>query len=205
MSTRSGAWRVYRKSVADNEPPMALYSDGVPNSWSPDGIRLALEEANDVVTVRADGSEEREPVASSLFFENAPAFSPDGRFLAFVSDDSGLPEVYVQAYPTGPKTTVSTEGGTEPVWSPRGDELFYRHGTEMIAVSVRSEPELVLSKPAVLFEGEFAESQSDLLIPNYDVMPSGQEFVMVAHDRSASATEIRVVVNWIEELERRLP
>ena len=85
-----------------------------------------------------------EPIAgvATPFNEMSPSFSPDGQWLAYVSNESGRNDVYVQAYPGGGKQTVSTDGGLSPVWSPGGDELFYRVENQVMAVSVQGESEL---------------------------------------------------------------
>ena len=82
-----------------------------------------------------------QPFLRTPFNESAPRFSPDGRWLAYISDESGRYEIYVQPYPgPGGKWQISTEGGTEPVWNPNGRELFYRSGDKMMAVDITTQP-----------------------------------------------------------------
>ena len=89
------------------------------------------------------------------FNESVPKFSPDGRWLAYVSDESGRYEIYVQPYPgPGGKLQISTEGGTEPVWNRSGRELFYRNGDKMMAVDIATQPDFAAGKPRMLFEGQ---------------------------------------------------
>jgi len=137
--------------------------------------------------------------------EGAPRFSPDGRWLAYVSDESGRPEVYVQPYPgPGGKWQISSDGGTEPAWNPTGRELFYRSGDKMMAVPVTLQPSFSAGRPAMLFEGTYLSSTFPLTGVTYDVTHDGQRFLMV-RDQPTSATQINVVVNWFEELKRLVP
>ena len=97
----------------------------------------------------------------------------DGHWLAFVSDESGRAEVYIAPHPgPGGKRPVSTEGGMSPIWNPRGGELFYRNGDELMAVDVGTDGGLRLGKPRLLFERAS-------LLPAFDVTPNGERFVMV--------------------------
>jgi Tol biopolymer transport system component len=83
-----------------------------------------------------DGSDSR-PVDDTKFAQGSPKFSPDGRWLAYCSNESGKPQVHIQAYPgPGARIQVSTDGGTDPVWRRSGTELFYRNGDSMMVVAV---------------------------------------------------------------------
>jgi Tol biopolymer transport system component len=140
------------------------------------------------------------------FFEGAPGFSPDGRWLVYVSDQSGRLEIYVQPYPgPGGKWQISTDGGTEPTWSRNGREIFYRSGNKMMAVDIAMQPSFSPGKPHMLFEAEYVPTPASF--PNYDVSPDGQRFLVLKPDISARAasTQINVVLNWAEELKRRVP
>ena len=152
------------------------------------------------------GDRKARPFLRTQFDETAPRFSPDGHWLAYISDESGRDEVYVQPYPgPGGKWQISTEGGTEPVWSPNGRELFYRSGGKMMAADIAAQPGFTVGKPRMLFEGPYQTAWTDL--PNYDVSPDGQRFLMLKPIESADAapTQINVVLNWFEELKRRVP
>ena len=137
--------------------------------------------------------------------ERAPMFSPDGNWIAFVSDETGDDEIHVIAYPhDGRKWQVSRGGGTEPVWSPNGRELFYRTGNAMFAVPVETEAGFKAGTPRRLFES--SEYQHNVYgIPNYDVAPDGEGFLMVKRDLDALPQKINVVLNWHEELKRLVP
>jgi Tol biopolymer transport system component len=181
-----------------------------PYSWSPDGQLLAFIEVNpatqrDIWVLRLS-DRKAQPFLRTRFNESAPCFSPDGRWLAYISDESGRFEVYVQPYP-GPsgKWQISTEGGSEPVWNPKGRELFYRAGNKVMAVDIATQPVFAAGKPRMLFEGEY--NPGPVPIPNYDVSSDGQRFLMVKpseKERSAS-TQINVVLNWFEELKQKVP
>ncbi len=183
----------------------------VPRSFSPDGQLLTFMEVSpttgrDIWVLRM-GDHKAQPFLRTQFNESVPAFSPDGHWLCYISDESGRVEVYVQPYPgPGGKYQVSTEGGTEPVWNPNGKELFYRSGDKMMAVEISTQPSFSAGKPKMLFQGPYLPTP--LTFPSYDVSPDGQRFLMLkANERisSSSLTQIVVVQNWFEELKRRVP
>jgi Tol biopolymer transport system component len=181
-----------------------------PNSWSPDGKLLAFNELTPstgiVVSVLRLSDRKAQPILQTQFNESAPRFSPDGRWLAYVSDESGRYEIYVQPYPgPGGKWQISTDGGTEPVWNPNGRELFYRSGDKMMAVDIATQPSFIVGKPLMLFEGQYRPTP--VTFPNYDVSPDGQRFLMLKPSEQAQTapTQINVVLNWFEELKRRVP
>jgi Tol biopolymer transport system component len=182
----------------------------VPMSWSPDGQLLAFMENNpttgyDIWVLRL-ADRKAQPFLRTPFNESVPRFSPDGRWLAYISNESGRYEVYVQPYPgPGGKWLISTEGGTEPAWNSNGRELFYRSGDKMMAVDIATQPSFTAGKPRVLFEGRYVATPATS--PNYDVSRDGQRFLMLKpNEQEASApTQINVVINWFEELKRRVP
>jgi serine/threonine protein kinase/Tol biopolymer transport system component len=189
-----------------------------PNSWSPDGQLLAFNDINpttglDIWVLRigdpSPGSgqvRKAQPFLRAPFLHSAPRFSPDGRWLAYVSDESGRFEVYVQPYPgPGGKWQISTEGGTEPAWNPNGRELFYRSGDKMMGVDIATQSSFAAGKPRMLFEGPYLPTP--VTFPNYDVAPDGQRFLMLKASESAEAapTQINVVLNWFEELKQKVP
>jgi serine/threonine-protein kinase len=183
----------------------------VPGSFSPDGKLLAYMEVNpttaDDIWVLRLSDRKAQPFLRTEFNEAAPAFSPDGRWLAYISDEAGRFEVYVQPFPgPGGKYQISTEGGTEPVWNPKGKELFYRSGDKMMAVDVATQPSFSVGKPRMLFQGPYVATT--LTLPLYDVYPDGQRFVMMKPGEATAAsslTQIVVVQNWFEELKRLVP
>jgi dipeptidyl aminopeptidase/acylaminoacyl peptidase len=146
------------------------------------------------------------PLLETTFNEHSPMFAPDGRWFAYVSDETGRDEIYLRPYPgEGGKRSVSTDGGTEPLWAPNGDELFYRSGDKMMAVSIETDSELDVGSPEVLFEGRFATTHRPDTPRNYAVSEDGQRFLMVRTVDDPAPTQINVVLNWFEELERLVP
>ena len=113
----------------------------------------------------------------------------------------------MQPYPgPGGKWQISTEGGTEPLWNRNGRELFYRSGRKMMAVQVVTQPSFSAGKPAMLFEREYGISEFPSTGVAYDVSPDGQRFLMVKEtDQNTAVAQISVVLNWFEELKRRVP
>jgi hypothetical protein len=96
-------------------------------------------------------------------YETAPRFFPDGRWIAYVSPESGRNEIYVRPFPgPGGKWQVSTEGGTEPVWNPKGHELFYRSGNKLMAVEYEAQQSFSPGKLKELFEGPYVPTGCDL-------------------------------------------
>jgi Tol biopolymer transport system component len=177
-------------------------------SWSPDRQALAFVEINpatghDIWVLRLS-DRKPQPFLQTQFNETAPAFSPDGRWLAYASDETGRYEIYVQPYPgPGGKWQISTEGGTEAVWAHDG-EIFYRQGNKMMAVGTETQPAFSAGTPKVLFEGQYVRTLQTM--PNYDVSRDGQRLLMVkASEQTEAATQINVVLNWFEELKRRVP
>jgi Tol biopolymer transport system component len=178
-------------------------------SWSPDGQLLAYFEVNpetqrDIWVLRM-GDRKAQPFLRTRFDEAVPQFSPDGRWLAYISNESGRYEIYVQAFPgPGGKWQISTEGGTEPAWNRNGRELFYRNGDKMMAVDIATLPSFSVGKPKILFEGRY--DLAPFPSTNYDVSPDGQRFLMVKpSEQEAAATQIIVVQNWFEELKQKVP
>jgi Tol biopolymer transport system component/predicted Ser/Thr protein kinase len=194
-------------------------NDHIPMSWSSDGQLLAFMEVNpttglDIWMLRmGDPSagpgqvRKAQPFLRTPFNESVPAFSPDGHWLAYISDESGRYEIYVQPYPgPGGKWQISTEGGTEPVWNRSGRELFYRSDNKMMAVDIATQPGFAAGKPRMLFEGPYLPTGTT--IQNYDVSPDGQRFLMLKADEQTSSsapTQIVVVQNWFEELKQKVP
>jgi hypothetical protein len=149
----------------------------------------------DIALIRNQGRGPVEPLIATPYQAQYPAPSPDGRWVAFVSNHSGAEEVYVRSLAgPGGETQVSARGGSEPVWGPDGRELFYRGGSadrlELVRVQLRTTPELeVVSREPLFAIGEIAGSAPH---GNYDISPDGTTFVMV---RRSPATRIIVLQN----------
>jgi serine/threonine-protein kinase len=181
-------------------------------AWSPNGDVLTYQEnhpqtSRDIWMFRLK-DRKAEPFLQTPFTEGAQSFSPDGRWLAYVSDESGRPEVYVQPYPgPGGKWQISAETGSEPVWNRNGRELFFRSGDRMMAVDVSLQPAFTAGKPRVLFQGQYFASVFPFTGTAYDVSPDGQRFLMVkqTEQTTAASVQLNVVVNWFQELQRLVP
>ena len=176
-----------------------------PTSWSSDGQTLAYYErlgaANRDVWVLPAGGDP-ESFLITPFEERAPFFSPDGRWLAYVSDRSGQNEVYMQAYPgPGSELIISTAGGTEPVWSPDSSELFYRTEDQLMVVGLADPASPGTPRP--LWPDPYLRDPGNQAAPNYDIAADGQRFLML-RDEGAADSEIILVQNWFEELRQRL-
>jgi serine/threonine-protein kinase len=186
-----------------------LAPNNIPGSFSPDGQVLAFVEGNpntgnDVYILSLkDGKPQ--PFVSTASTETAPRFSPDGHFIAYASNESGRFEIYVRPYPgLGGKWQISTEGGTEPVWNPKGRELFYRSGNKMMTVGIATQGTFSAGKPKVLFEGPYTPTPRSF--QDYDVSPDGQRFLMLKPaEHAQTPTHINVVLNWFEELKQKVP
>jgi serine/threonine-protein kinase len=208
--TRNGFRNVYWKATDGNSEEEALTSDGsinTPGSLSPDGKWLTFAENNPATgnfiwALPLDGERKRQ-----LFQKNAtnPRFSPDGHWIAYRSQESGRSEIYVRPFQTGGgKIQISTDGGDEPLWSRDGRELFYINGDKMMAVDIRTQPTFTAGTPQLLFTGRYQSSPNGATA--YDVSPDGKRFLKIQPASSEQATtQINVVINWPEELKRRVP
>jgi len=142
-------------------------------------------------------------VLGSAFHNYDPSLSPDGRWMAYMSDESGRSEVYVRPYPgPGGRWQVSLDGGTEPVWSPTGREIFYRNGDRVMAATVRTLGGFQVGARVQLFEGAYESGSRQ--ITNYDVTRDGRTFVML-QPVQGTAQSVFVTLNWFEQLGRRRP
>ncbi len=131
-------------------------------SFSPDGKSLVHREAGtrsvwNLHVLSMEGEFSSQPLLDSEFAERSAAISPSGRFIAYESNESGQSEIYVRPFPNvdDGKWQISRDGGTEPVWAPRGQELFYRNGEAMTVVGIKTEPTFAAGSPVVLFTGRY--------------------------------------------------
>jgi eukaryotic-like serine/threonine-protein kinase len=201
-SSRAGQPRtIFSKSVDGSGKEEVLRTSQLAShvsSWSRDGV-LAFTEFKGFegdIWVLPGGGEPARPFLATPFNEHGAMFSPDGRWLAYTSDESGQEEVYLRAYPgAGAQRQISTDGGSEPAWAASGAELFYRNADKMMAVTIRHTPSLDSDAPRLLFQGIFeSDHRGDT---NYDVTADGQRLVMIKSNRQF--TRLNVVLNWFRE------
>ena len=172
--------------------------------FTPDGrsvvYRVDTPDNNrDVYLLPLSGERKPVPLLTSINDEKEPRVSPDSKWLAYVSNESGREEVYVRALSgAGGRVPVSTEGGGEPLWSHDGRRVFYRTGAQLMAATIVTAPSLAVTSREALFEGPYV---NDLYHPNYDVALDGRSFVMVRPVEESR--QLVTVVNWVQELQRR--
>jgi serine/threonine-protein kinase len=204
-SLKSGTLGIYRTRPGSTTPAESLIASAhltYTGAWLKDGSALVTTGSDlrnlssaDIAIVQNGGRGPIEPLVASAFQEQDAAPSPDSRWLAFVSDQSGRQEVYVQPlHGDGDQIQVSQEGGTEPIWGPDGRELFYRSttgkGVELMAATVRTEPAFEVINHRALFP--ISEMVGTSPHANYDISPDGHSFAMV---RRSPANRIVVIQN----------
>jgi eukaryotic-like serine/threonine-protein kinase len=187
-----------------------------PTSFSPDGMKMLVygdvggSQQDDIGIVSMDGKGGLTPLLQTTFGERNGEVSPDGRWLAYESDESGRLEIYVRPFPgvDGGRWQVSTGGGTQPLWGRNGRELFYRSGEALMAVPIETGSSFVARNPAVVFKGQYAPSFGGR---SYDVSPDGRRFLMLkvaasgADTQNTPRTRFIIVENWSEEMKRLVP
>jgi serine/threonine-protein kinase len=188
-----------------------------PASFSSDGKHLVFTTPTtppfDIGVLSLEGERREEMLFKTPFSEANAALSPDGRWLAYQSNESGRDEVYLSPFPDvhSSKRKVSNNGGTRPVWSKdkEGRELFYYVAPDTImAVPVTPGPNPTLGKPVVVVKGPYAAAVNSGA--HYDVSRDGQRFLLLKDVETAGANkppqpELRKVLNWVEELKRLVP
>ncbi len=204
--------------IAAGGPPEVLLrtpGDGnwdFPASWSRDGQRLAFvanrgEAHGDILFFPMSAGRGPLVFLESPADEYAPMLSPDGRWLAYVSDDTGRDQIYVQIVSgPGARTQISSQGGTEPIWSRDGRELFYREGNRFMATRVDGSGRTFVAEDAkLLFEGPFDPWEAfGARAANYDISPDGTHFVVARRKSMVTARVIDVVLNWARTTRRPL-
>jgi serine/threonine protein kinase/Tol biopolymer transport system component len=191
-----------------------------PFSWSKDGKILVGQESPDnqtfdIAIMSMEGDHERKPLLQQEYLELQPKISPDGRWIAYASTESGKHEVYVRSFPdvNRGRWQISTSGGDSPLWSPDGRELFYMNGDTVVAVSVTTDPTFnVVGTPGVLFRGAYVRALPGPDGTPWGIHPNGKRFLMMKPPASAGAApvaagphKINVVLNFLEELKQRVP
>jgi Tol biopolymer transport system component len=193
----------------------------ITGSWRPDGKVLAFAQFNpatnyDIMTLPIEGDEksgwkpgEPKPFVNSAFIEWEPAFSLDGRWLAYMSNESGSNEVYVRPFPgPGGKWQISTGGGFYPKWSRNGEELFYRTtDSKLMVVSyTASGDSFRADKPQLWSPGQFTDR--GLGNYNFDLHPDGKRFAVLkapGAEQAPAVNHVSFIFNFFDELRRKVP
>jgi serine/threonine-protein kinase len=181
-----------------------------PGSFTPDGATLAFAEAhpetsNDILLLDMK-SRRVTPFLNSKADEGWPEISRDGRWLAYASNESGRREIWIRPFPDpGGRWQISKEGGSEPIWSKDGRQLFYRQADQVWVADIRTERGFSAGRPRLLFEVRGLGGGNP--IRGWDLWPDGHGFVMVKLEerKSQPVTEMILVMNWFEELKRLCP
>jgi len=201
---RSGLW--WQPSDLSGAAEPLLVNDSA-DFWegviAPDGRSLVyqLDTAGAQIFSRPlAGDSTPKPIAATGAVTDSPRLSPDGRWIAFASNSSGIQQVVVQPFPgPGGQVQVSTTGGLEPVWSRDGRRLFYRDGEHLVAATVVTSPTFAVTSREALFRDTFVRAPSPH--SNYDVAPDGTHFLFL---NSTESSQVIVVHNWLDELRARL-
>jgi serine/threonine protein kinase len=210
-SDQDGPGNLYQKpsSGAANDQQILKTSERKwPSDWSADGRFIAYASASpktnlDLWVLPMDGERKPIPYLQTPFNEDHARFSPDGRFTAYSSDESGRYEVYVQRFPvSGSKWPISTGGGAQPRWRRDGRELFYiSPERKVIAVDIKADASTFeVGTPKALFQTRLPSYPSPRNY--YDVSADGQRFLMINLPEEAASTPITVVINWTAEVKR---
>ncbi len=204
-SDRDGQWNLYWiKADGSNAPERLIRGANpqLPNSWSRDGRHLVFTEFDpasgpDVWILTAGTNAVVRPFVRTSGAQWGGSFSPDGKWLAYTSDESGRNQVYVAPFPgPGEKFQISTAEGTEPVWGRETREIFYRFWKGLMCVDYMEDPAFVPGPPRMVLSGEY-ETCEIPVFPNYDVSADGRQFVLIPREHREKQ-QIRFDLNWFE-------
>jgi Tol biopolymer transport system component len=181
-----------------------------PSSWTPDGKILAYVEIKpdtgpDIWLLDLEAGGEPTPLIQTPADEEYPEFSPDGRWLAYMSDETGQDEIFVQSFPeAGQRIQISTNGGFQPLWSKNGKELFYSKDDQVLAVDIETDGGFAAGRPRILFDGNYI---IHFPLRGYDISIDGERFLMVGREPypGTPITHPHVVFNWYQELLEKVP
>jgi serine/threonine-protein kinase len=182
------------------ESPVDTYADAV----SPDGrwmaVRQMSSEGNyNLGLLEVGNGEDVRPLRSTQFKERFASVSPDGRYVAYESDESGRREIYIQSFPEpGVRTQVTRDGGGAPVWA-ANSELFYWQGDRLFVVPVGTTPGLTIGEPEALFSVSRYTTNTSR---EYDVTADGRRILIAKIPEASEPREVQIVLNWFSELER---
>jgi len=203
-TNRNGPYEVWIKRAGDAVEEMLYSGPGdypCAISWSPDGNAVAFSKSPDDrsardVFVTDVATKKTTAFCNSGAEERAPRWSPDGRWLAYVSDETGQREVLLRSYPSGTRTRqASTGGGDWPVWSPaEPGKLYFRAGGKLHAVTVDLADGSVIARPPPIYAGVFGQTAFDM--PDYTAHPDGRLLLIEQSERGPSVSQINVILNW---------
>jgi TolB protein len=210
-SNRNGPCQIFSQGLEDAEPTLLLSGehDLVPGSWLPDGERLLFTEYSPttgagVWSCAPSGSQPPRLMVPSHGHAFAPIVSRDGLAFAYTSDASGRSEVYVGMLRNGGETAqITTEGGSEPVWSADGGGLYFRHGSGVARVDVDPTTKRRTSSPIPVADGPYQPGAMTGL-PNYDVAADGRLLLVAQRSSDVQPDQLAVTVGWFVEILRRL-
>jgi serine/threonine-protein kinase len=207
-SDRHGQYNVFIKTVDGSEQGILNLKSEIqqfPYSWSPNGKLLAVDDWGthlwNISLISIDGETKGQTFVNTRYSEWGAAFSPDGNWIAYASDEQGQDNIYVKPYPkTEERWQISTEGGAKPIWSPVGNELFFRNGRKWMVVAYTTTPTFTPEVPQLLFEGDYI----DVVGRSYDVLPDGQRFLLLKGSQEPKTYyHLNVVENWFEEIKEK--
>jgi serine/threonine-protein kinase len=213
-SATNGPYEIHRvRSDGGGEPELVLGGpvDKYAGSVSPDGKLLAFVEdkpadqkgGNDISLLSLDSGEIR-PFATGPFNEGAPSFSPDGLWVAYQSDESGRWEVYLRRSDgRGGKIPVSVDGGFFPAWLKGSSEIVFRNGNRFESVTIPRDPTSGLGRPAAWFDASPFRG-GGAPVTAWDTGPGG-ELLLVRTSDDSQRTELKIIMNWFDELRRLVP
>jgi serine/threonine-protein kinase len=203
-SNRGQSFGIYMKAADGSgveEKVIDSENNQGPESWSPDGNMISFgewkaDDAGDIMIVRLDGDRKAQPFHRTRFSEFFSAFSPNGRWIAYTSDESGRYEVYVRPFPgPGGQWQISTQGGEEPVWAPNGEELFYRNGEKWMVAEIHTKSEFSAEPPRLLFETYFINVPG---LSHYVSSDGKRQLMIKPQDQDPAPKTINIVLNLLE-------
>ncbi len=207
-SNRKEAYHLYQKAAsgAGQEEPLFNVS-GLPTDWSRDGHFIIYRHStsqtkSDVWVLPLDGAKQPFSFLQTEADEGGAQLSPDGRWLAYFSNESGNYEVYVQSFPKGGgKRQISTKGVVGPHWRRDGKELFYyAPDGKLMVVEIKSGASFELGATNALFE--FSNGSGNMTVAPYTVSADGQRFLLNARVDKSSSAPLTVVLNWMAEMKK---
>jgi dipeptidyl aminopeptidase/acylaminoacyl peptidase len=202
-STSGGPWKILVRTVGSDAPPTVIYESEqqvVPYAWHED-VGILFSSNRDIYRIDPDDSTVVEPIAVSEASEWGPDISPDGKWFAYTSDESGRYETYVRAFGGDRSFNVSLDGGEEPLFSADGKTIYYRFGNRFYATPILEASadgsRFRAGRPEVVVEGAYSN------VPglSYDVGPDGRLLLLRTEGGTERPDHLNVILDWKPELE----